>query len=308
MLFNKENKGSEEIKQLVGSYYASNNFDKIKSDIDLAAFELTKVIGAAVYALAEAAYTTTNHAAAALVPYVQLPVAILACLNMYRQNDISHEDTGRKIKIDSTNEKLPWEWQLKRDDEIQMERYYQAVDRLIAYLDSTTLTEWKDSDAKKMSQSLFINNTSRFDFYFPINQSGRMYVLLLPFIREAERKYIKPALGADYQKFLDGEELSEPETDVLELVYPPIPLLAMSIAIRRMPLGLIPAGVVRNFASDKHSADANDPALLSDTKYMSHLLLAEGLELLNDLKKAKSGETVRVLLPPNDANNKYMRV
>jgi len=159
-----------------------------------------------------------------------------------------------------------------------------------------------------LSKSLFINNASRFDFYFPINQSGRMYIMLLPFIREAERKYIKPALGTDYDKYMAATNLTTSEKAIHELIYPPIPLIAMSIAIKRMPLGLIPAGVVKNFISNSQTMEASDPAAISDIQYMSHLFFEEGMKLLDDMKRLKNGFTTPVLIPENDVHNKYMRV
>ena len=312
MIFNKSNKGSEELNDLVGSYYRSNNFQKIESDIELATSELIKIIGQAVYDLAETAYKSTDATPAniGLVPYVQLPIAILGTFNMYRQNDISHEDTGRKVKIDSTNEKIPWEWQLKRDDEIQLDRYYSAVDRLINYLDTlTALTAWQNSDQKKLSKSLFIKSADKFDMYFPINKSGRMYMMLLPFVREAERKYIKPALGADYTKYLTNANLTASEKEILELIYPPIPLLAMSIAVKRMPLGIIPAGVIRNFVASNGTMDASDPASLTDIHTVSKLLWAEGMDLLDDVKKLRNTSTEEpIIIPASDNRNKYLRV
>ncbi|MEA4976006.1 MAG: DUF6712 family protein [Paludibacter sp.] len=310
MIFNKTNNGSEELSAIVGSYYKSNDFDKVKSDIILATAELVKIIGKPVYDLAEAAYKSTdeNPQNIELVPLVQLPIAILATFNLYRQNDVSHEDSGRKVKIDPENEKIPWEWQLKRDDEIQLDRYYQAVDVLISYLEASTLSEWTNSDQKKLANSLFIKNADKFDMYFPINRSGRMYMMLLPWIREAERKYIKPVLGDQFEKYLAGTSLTALEKEVLELIYPSIPLFAMSIAIRRMPLGVIPAGIIRNFIDGSQTMDASDPASLTEINLVSRQLITEAYDLLDDLKKALSEPVEAIIIPVNDEKNKYMRV
>lgn len=310
MIFNKHNNGSDELSAIVGNYYKSNDFDKVKSDITLATAELVKIIGKPVYDLAEAAYLAdeTDDMKALLVNYVQLCIAILATFNMYRQNDISHEDTGRKVKIDSGNEKIPWEWQLKRDDEIQLDRYYQAVDVLIRFLDSTNYTEWHNSDQKKLANSLFIKNSDKFNLYFPIDASGRIYMMLLPWIREAERKYIKPVLGDEYEKYLTGTSLTDAEKEILELIYPPIPLFAMSIAIRRMPLGVIPAGIIRNYIDGSQTLNASNPASLPEINSVSRLLVTEAYDLLDDLKKALSQPVEAIIIPVNDENNKYMRV
>lgn len=310
MIFNKNNNGSDELSKIVGSYYMSNNFDKVSSDILLATSELIKVIGQPIYELAEAAYLSEMEKPdnIELVPFVQLPIAILATFNMYRQNEISHEDSGRKVKIDPQNEKVPWEWQLKRDDEIQLDRYYRAVDRLIAFLDASTYEEWNESEHKKLSKSLFINNADMFDRYFPIERSGRMYMLLLPWIKEAERKYIKPVLGDRYQDFIENKSLSPELQEAREFVFPPIPLIAMSIAIRRMPLGLIPQGVIRNYIASNHTMDASQPASMEEIHRMSNLLLNDAMDLLDDLKKALSEKSDLFLIPKNDVRNKFMRV
>jgi hypothetical protein len=310
MIFNKTNNGSDELSAIVGNYYKSNDFDKVKSDIVLATADLIKIIGKPVYDLAEAAYlgNTTDPMKKLLVNYVQMCIGILATFNMYRQNDISHEDSGRKVKIDPENERIPWEWQLKRDDEIQLDRYYQAVDVLIVFLDSTSYVEWHQSDQKKLANSLFIKNAEKFNMYFPINSSGRMYMMLLPWIREAERKYIKPVLGDQFEKYLTGDGLTPAEKEIRELIYPPIPLYAMSIAIRRMPVGVIPAGIIRNFVDGSQTMNASDPASLNEITSVSRLLISEGLDLLNDLKKALSETVEAIIIPVNDEKNKYMRV
>lgn len=313
MIFNKNDKGNEELRSLTGTYYASNDFDKIKTDILLATEELSKVVGTAVVDKADSVYNAltpdTNAIYNELVQYVQLPIALFATLSMYQKNDIGHEDSGRKVKIDSTNEKLPWEWQLKRDDEMHLNSYYKAVDRLISFLDQKSPDEWANSDQKKAAGSLFMRNAAMFDAQFPIDGSGRMYMLLLPFIKEVERRYIKPALGEDYSLLLSGKDLTEGKKALLEYVFPPIAHLAMSLAIRRMPLGLIPSGIVRNYVSSSQTMSASEPASLDDISRVSDWLFDDGMILLEEMKRERNGSSVSFqLLPDNDPKNKYMKV
>lgn len=322
MIFNKYGNGTNELRNILGTYYRNNDFSKITPDVLFAQTEICKFIGDALFDKIEQAYNETfeegstestgaglGNMLADIVPYVQLPIAILAAFNMYRQNDISHEDSGRKVKIDPDNEKIPWEWQLKRDDEIQLDRYYQAVDRLIRKLDSMTgLTDWQNSDQKRLANSLFINNADTFDMYFPINKSGRMYMIMLPFIREAERKYIKPALGEDYLKYLQATDLSAEEEAIREYILAPIPLLAMSIAVKRLPLGIIPQGVVRNYIDGSQTMNGAESAPIPDIHIISKQLYRDAMELLDDMKKQKNGTTEEVLIPVPNVNNKYLRV
>ena len=189
MIFNKNNNGAQELRDLTGNYYANNDFNKIRSDIKAASYYLTKVIGDDVYVRAIDAYqkneeSGTGEGQIADVPkfieLVQRPIAIMATLRMYRKNDVSHEDSGRKVVVTSDGtDKIPWEWQLDRDDAIHMEEYYQAVEQLIDYLNKTRLKEWMESEQKKLADTLLIRSGREFDKYFPIQSSERMYLLMV---------------------------------------------------------------------------------------------------------------------------------
>lgn len=312
MLFNKNDNGSQELHDLTGSYYANNNFSRISGEIELAKEEVTKIIGNSIMEKVEDAYATPGSDKAvyvSLVPYVQLPVAILATLSMYQKNDVSHENDGRKIKISTETEKLPWEWQLKRDDEIQLNQYYKAVDRLIGKLDSLNPTEWKDSESKKAAKSLLIANTEQYDNCFPIERSGRMFMLLLPFLKEVQRRIIKPALGSDFPTLLSGTGLTDKQKELIEYVRPPMALFAMALAIRRLPIGLIPSGVVRNYVSSSGTMNSSQPASVSDVKALAGWMEDDARQLLDEMKRFRTDAIAETsLLPENSIDNKFFRV
>lgn len=137
MIFNKDKNGAKELRELTSNYYANNDFNKIIGEIELAADELAQLVGKPVMNLAEKYYNTSEESKEHLdfVRKVQRPIALLATLRLYQKNDLSHEDDGRKFKVATDNsEKLPWEWQLDRDDALHLEEYYKAVDVLIRYL------------------------------------------------------------------------------------------------------------------------------------------------------------------------------
>lgn len=324
MLFNKNNNGNEELRRLTGSYYANNDFVKIETDIVLAEENLIKIIGREVYNRASEFYHLTDEQQAeltneekkaemALLERVQLPIAIDATFSMYRKNDVSHEGTGRKVKIDSENEKLPWQWQLERDDEIQLENYYRAVDRLIDWMDEKKIPEWMNTDTRKAIQKQLIKSAEMFDRYYPIDRSSRFFVLVSPFVREVERKYIRPALGVElYEKYIGKitePPLTEKEEELKEWIFPAIPLLAMSIALRRMPLALIPFGVVRNFKAERQTMNASNPATIEEIFSFARDLERQGKEAIADFKNERNGKEILFpLLPNNHPRNKYMKV
>ena len=314
MIFNRNNNGAEELRNLTGNYYANNDFNKIKSDIKVATYHLCKIVGDAVYARALQAYTNQEASGtdegqiadvAKFVELVQRPIAIMATLQMYRKNDVSHEDSGRKVVVASDGtDKIPWEWQLDRDDAIHMEEYYQAVEQLIDYLNKTQLKEWMESEPKLLADTLLIRSGREFDKYFPIQSSERMYLLLVGFIREAQIRYIRPAYGADKWDDL-LKDRSTPENEVRFAACKATALLSMSFAILRMPLQLIPGGVVRNYMSENGMRESL-PASIDDVKRLASWLQQDATDWIAQMKDLRDGHVGDIsLLPENDRRNKF---
>ena len=314
MIFNRNNNGAEELRNLTGNYYANNEFNKIKSDIKVTTYHLCKIVGDAVYARALQAYTNQEVSStdegqiadvAKFVELVQRPIAIMATLQMYRKNDVSHEDSGRKVVVASDGtDKIPWEWQLDRDDAIHMEEYYQAVEQLIDYLNKTQLKEWMESEPKRLADTLLIRSGREFDKYFPIQSSERMYLLLVGFIREAQIRYIRPAYGADKWDDL-LKDRSTPENEVRFAACKATALLSMSFAILRMPLQLIPGGVVRNYMSENGMRESL-PASIDDVKRLASWLQQDATDWIAQMKDLRDGHVGDIsLLPENDRRNKF---
>ena len=297
MIFNKDDNGSRELRELTGNYYANNDFNKIITDIELATEEISALIGVELYKKVEGWYKETKEDADQdLIKKVQRPIALLATLRMYQKNDLSHEDDGRKFKIATDNsEKLPWEWQLDRDDVRHMEDYYKAVDALIRYLNTSEI---------KMSQLLLIRSGADFDTYFPIDKSERTFMLLLPFIKEAQLLHVKKAYGNGWDTLLTMNEDNEAHFAACKAVT----LLGMSIALRRMQLKIIPAGVIRGYVSASGAMES-DPASIEDIKLLSEWMNDDAMVWIDEMKKARDGGAVTYnLLPENDKHNKYMRL
>lgn len=347
MIFNKNNKGHEELQILTGSYYKSNTFDRISVKVMLASEDLALLIGQAVFNKAENHYLSENYQADPvaepveagsgsggqglpapdykmldnLVQAIQLPIAFLATLWHYQGNDISHEDTGRKMKVDKTSESIAWEWQYNRDDAAALRNYQKAYDRLIRFLNANIdkLPEWKDSTAKKESLSLFISTAEHFNRLFAIDDSPVFFLRLAPIMREIERKHIKPILGSEKFNELkaliqSGEEISEPNQELIDFICDPIPLLTMSMAVKRFSLTVIPEGVVQNFFSERSTTKANIPATIDLVNSVSKSLWKDGENVLNELKKYWSiknaeevtDETITEFLPAGKITDKFI--
>ncbi|MBP1593006.1 MAG: hypothetical protein H6Q12_24 [Bacteroidetes bacterium] len=314
MLFNKDKNGTAELRALTGNYYKSNDFAKVEVFIERATEELQDIVGNALISKVDKLYNSTEEITdndKTLIKKLQRPIAIKATLLLYQRNDISHEDSGRKIKLDNDNEKLPWEWQLERDDRIHLEDYYQGVDSLIKYLDDNKTEEWMLTKKRLGIHGLLIRSGKDFDDFFPLN-SERVYIMLLSFLKEAQRKYIKPVFGDDkFDELLNTISKADRNTilpDEYEYAGAPLALMTISTALTRMPISIMPEGLVRQ-AIKTGGTDTGMPSL-KDIKEVAKWLQEEAKVLIDDLKLfLRDNKTKNYkLLPDNDKKNKYMRV
>lgn len=297
---------TETLRSLTGNYYANNDFSKMEGEIELAADELEQVVGAEVINLARTQLETSpQEADVLLLRKVQRPIALLATLRMYQKNDLSHEDDGRKFKVSTDGgEKLPWEWQLDRDDQLHLEEYYRSVDALIRYLNLKRPAEWIGSDTYRLSQLLLVRSGAQLSTYYPIEKSERTYLLLMPFLREAQRLTVQPAYGEGFDKLL--EENTLPESDAHFAACEAVVMLALANALRRLPLHLIPGGIVQGYMAD-NGMKASRAASMDDVKQVAEWMERDAARWIDRMKRSRDGSTPEYdLLPANDKRNKYM--
>ncbi len=289
MLFNKDNNGQEELKGLLGFLYAANEFANIATDIELAEEEIIELIGKPVYDKAKAHYDggPESELLDALVKHIQLPVAYYAVHSFSQHLDVSHGEDGRKVRIDNENEKIPWEWMIHKDDEAILNKAHKTTDRLIAFLEShaNDITEWKDSPAQKEARSLFINTARIFDSIFPIDRSRRFFIKIIPFIREAERKYIVPVLTQAIYDAVKAAIQSGNLGDyapLVPLVQVPLAFYTLAMAVQRLSVTMLPNGIFQEYITERQTMKANKPADISlRMEVMNNLKRTADLELDN---------------------------
>jgi hypothetical protein len=297
MLFNKSQNGQEELKALLGFLHASNKFANIETDIMLEHEAMTELIGKPVMDKAQAHYITANYNTGGeykllddLVHYIQLPIAYYATHNYAAHNDVGHGDDGRKVKIDTANEKMAWEWMIIRDDEATLNKAHKTTDRLISFLDynADSITEWKDSDAQKLARSLFINTAKQFGDIFPIDNSRRFFIKIMPFIRESERKYLLPVLGKtrfdDVKTAIKSGDFTDLE-DMLMLIRVPLVYYTLSLAVKRLSVSILPNGIFQEYISNNQTLKAKQPAPTDVRKEVGHSFLADAQLELENLQK-----------------------
>lgn len=296
---------AEELRSLTSNYYANNDFSKVVTEIELATEELAAVVGQEVIDLAERQQQMADvERDALLVRKVQRPIALLATLNLYRKNDLSHEDDGRKFKVSTDGtDKLPWEWQLERDDAIHMEEYYRAVDILVRYLNERRPEAWVQGTTYRLMQTLLIRSGAQMEQYFPIGRSERLYLLLIPFIREAQAGTVAPAYGSGWADLLAEDSIPESEAHYAACMA--VALLAMGTAIHRLPLQLIPQGVVRGYMN-QNGMKASEAATVEEVQRVADWMAGDASHWIDRMKRARDGELHEApLLPENEKKNKF---
>ena len=83
---------------------------------------------------------------------------------------------------------------------------------------------------------------STFDFYY-VTGSHRLFLTLAPIIREVQQRHIIPIITyGRYEKLVSGQQVAEGFRDA---VCRPLALLSMSKAVERLPVEVLPDGVVQ---------------------------------------------------------------
>ena len=314
MIFNKDNSGTDEIHNVVGQYFKSNKFDVIEGEIISAEEGICQEIGATLFERVDNYYnsgtsrTGENVQDDNLLKLVQAAVATLAIYRYFQQNLVGHEDTGRKIAINKDNESMPWQWQVDRDDEAMLDKYYRSLDALYKFLEREDIAEWVASPLKKRLEGCFVKSMDQFQQVYPIENSSRMFYILVPFMMECQERIIRPIVGLEtYNKLATGKV--DGVKEIYDAAQRCIPLYAIITAVKRMSIKVLPTMIVRRFTASFQGGKAGGNIDDKATQILLQTLLAEAMEAKEELQKIVSQNTNPAkdakLLPDNDPNNKY---
>lgn len=246
-IFNKDGNGTEELVEALGMIDSSTDFSKWKPYIPLSIRRLTAIIGPEVYEKTLDFYYSTNPETGTEEKYktllfmVQQSVALFTWLKIIPTLDAQHGNTGRQKRV-GENEKGLTAIQEYKDETNILNLAYESVDALIAYLDKEKFDFWLKSEKKKTINQLLIRSKEKFDIYYMIG-SHRLFLTLTPIIREMQDRYIIPIITRKrYELLLSGNESGEGFNDA---VCRPLALLTMQKAVERLPIEVLPDGVVQ---------------------------------------------------------------
>lgn len=319
---------STELRELTGSYYANNDFTKIKTDVQLQTEAIIRLVGQDVYNRALTQYVpstdgvspgtfktgSTDDVDKELIQHLQLPIALKAAFQYFQSNLVSHDDTSRKVKIDKENESMAWEWMIDRDDAAHQSKIQKATDRLIAWLDRNNIDEWKASDERKAARKLFVPDTATFQEYYPIDYSGTFYHTARPLMAEVQRREIRQALGNDFQVLLDAFQAQDVPSDkevLLGFVQQALVLHTVARMVRRLNIHILPEGVMQAFKSYNQTANASQVPLPEALRLYSLHLERDADLALDEIRKLRYQDQEEYnptrLIPENKPCRKFAR-
>lgn len=239
-LFGKYGDGASEIVDSVGLIANDLDFTKWVSVLPLGLRDLAGIVGFDTVEGIVKLYEG-HDGPSAIVRYAQQSVACFTWVKIIPTLDAGHGATGRSARL-GENEKGLTALQEFKDEENILHLAYEATDALIAQMEREEFKPWINSRKYRQRDGLLLRTKEEFDDYYNIG-SHRLFVTLLPIIREVQSVEIAPILGSDrLHAMLDGS-LSVPE--VREVAARALALLTMQKAVERLPVEVIPSGIVQ---------------------------------------------------------------
>ena len=245
LIFDKDSNGTQELVDALGLIDARTDFSKWKPYIPLSVRRLTAIIGQEVYDKVldfyQSASVDPDGKLTRLLGMVQQSVALFTWLKIIPTLDAQHGNTGRQKRL-GEHEKGLTALQEYKDEANILSQAYESVDALIAYLEQEKFDFWIQSPKRKAVSELLLNSKEAFDFYY-VTGSHRLFLTLAPIIREVQQRHIIPIITyGRYEKLVAGQQVAEGFRDA---VCRPLALLSMSKAVERLPVEVLPDGVVQ---------------------------------------------------------------
>jgi hypothetical protein len=248
-LFNRDGLGDQELVNVLGLIDRDLEFTKWEPILPLATKELVSIIGPEPVTALDAYYREDTKTQAdadkdwdEALRLAQQAIAMFAWIRVIPTLDAQHSTAGRGKHL-GENEHGMTAVQEYKDEENIRSMAYQAVDALVAEMEEKAFSWWTSSKKHQQLQTLLIRDKDTFDEFFVIG-SHRLFLTLIPMIREVQDAYLVPILG--YQRMsalLDGT--SDLPANILPMVQRPLALLAMKRAVERLPIEVLPDGIVQ---------------------------------------------------------------
>lgn len=248
-LFDKDGHGREELVAAIGVISKDITFAKWAPAIPLGTRQLAGIVGRDVVNELDGLYRKSEPSGDELlaVKFAQQAVAMFTWLKILAPLDAQHGNAGRGKTLGENQHGMTalQEWE---DKESIRAMAYEATDALIEVLDTTEWSWWTESAKCKQRAGLLLPSKEAFDTYYMIG-SHRLFLTLLPMIAEVQAGDIAPIVTAAHMEQLlaaDGAGMdAATRSRLLELARRPLALLTMKKAVERLPVEVLPEGIVQ---------------------------------------------------------------
>ena len=305
VLFNKANKGAEELVSVLGLIDSDLTFEKWAPIIPLGVRDLKAVIGDDTVKALDDFYKedtgengendteeqiTEKVAKREAVRLAQQAAGMFTWLKVIPTLEAQHGNAGRGKRLGENEHGLTGAQEFKDEDNIR-NMAYEAIDALVELLDDKAFDFWTNSPKKKAIEKLLIKDKDTFDLYYHTG-SHRLFLTLVPMIREVQEDHIIPILTRDrFDRLLQGDATLTAK--LMDAARRPLALLAIKKAVERLPIEILPTGIVQvqqsatvrdKVRAEKAARESVAAALAADA--------AAQLEKLTDLvMELEAGET-----------------
>lgn len=291
---------SEQLRNVTGSWWANADFSRIERIVRSVESELATVVGNETMQW----IATGDGRSSEAWTHAACAVGYMACMRYYRLNDISHQDGGRKVKIDRDNEARPFEWQLARDDRAHLEEYYRALDRLLYALQG--VEAFADSDACQQMKRLIVRDSRSLTWLTGIKDSPWTFLRMVPFLAESQ-DYVQRHYGSAFTP----EDFQPTEnTDTVNYAAQKATALGAIVLMgRRTSLQLMPYAMMQLIESDGGGNQRLQPTEEQLARYLT-CLSRDQHYWVNEMKIRRDRDAQYTYLhtPDNRPEDKFIRL
>lgn len=308
-LFNKNNQGADELVNVLGLIDQDLTFDKWAPIVPLGVRDLKAVIGEDVVnaldrfyqedgttngqpepeeqeeqEVTEPAGTETEEPETGTVDIEEMREAVrlaqqaagmFTWLKVIPTLEAQHGNSGRGKRLGENEHGLTGAQEFKDEENIR-NMAYEAIDALVELMDKNGFDFWVNSPKKKSMARLLIRDKETFDEYYTTG-SHRLFLSLVPMIREVQEDQIIPILTRKrYENLLAGTDQALTDK-VIDAVRRPLALLAIKKAVERLPIEVLPTGIVQvqqtatvrdKVRAEKEAREAVAASLMNDAAAM----------------------------------------
>lgn len=248
-LFNRDGNGAKELIGSIGMIGHGISFDVWEPIIPLGVRDVAGIIGWEPIEKLSEFYQNgckpdeKDFPASCVIPLhrLQQAVAYFTWIKIIPTLDAGHDTNGRSKRL-GENERGMTALQEFKDEENVKRLAYEYVDLLVESLDRGLYDWWTNSERYRLREGLLVRSKETFDMYY-MTGSHRLFVTLLPIMREVQGVSIAPVLGEYLGKLLANEK--EIVNKLFDSAARALVLLTMKKAVERLPVEVIPEGIVQ---------------------------------------------------------------